>query len=271
MDCFDEHIVVYIDFLGFKNFNKKSKDERLKFISFLKQIKKLDSDVKVQEGVGKSVNFHVASSFSSDGLVLAWPLNQPGLPVDQSVITISILPYITQIMIRALCFGMLIRGAITVGEFYHQDGIFLGRSFDNATAIEKEVAIYPRVVISNDIFKRNLMLTPVEPNIAICRKAWLKDFDDIKYLNYLHCASFRRAFWPCDPSRDEKILDEKVKEWISNSVNIIKQNINLYNEDENLKILQKWQWFRNYFYSMITSLSENDKWTGVTLECLEMN
>jgi len=50
MSNFDDHIVVFIDFLGFKNFNKEENIEtRKKLISFFREIKNLDSDAAVQK------------------------------------------------------------------------------------------------------------------------------------------------------------------------------------------------------------------------------
>jgi len=65
---------------------------------------------------------------------------------------------------------MLVRGAITVGEFYHKNGIFLGKAFDKACFLESEIAIYPRIVISEDIFERRLILTPLVENIPSYQK-----------------------------------------------------------------------------------------------------
>lgn len=265
MDNFEEHIVVFIDFLGFKNFNKKSKNVRMEFISFLEQIKSLDSDVTINEQKDKSKQFRVASSFYSDSLILAWPLNQEGLPIDSSIITGPIIQRITHIVVRALYFGLLIRGAITVGEFYHKNGIFLGRAFDEASYLESEIAIYPRIIISNDIFEKNL-LTPQDLSIPTCRRYWLKDFDHIDYLNYFSCIPFRQAFWSCVPlPRNEKLLNEKVGKWIDDCLKIIEENINTFETSKNSKLLQKWQWFSDYFNNSIASLSENDSWTGAKL------
>ena len=50
MNNFDDHIVVFIDLLGFKNFNKEQNIEtRKKLIAALREIKNLDSNAAVQK------------------------------------------------------------------------------------------------------------------------------------------------------------------------------------------------------------------------------
>jgi len=63
MDNFEEHIVAFVDFLGFQNFNQeKNVQERMEFISFLQQIKGLDSDAEIREK-GSLKEFRLVSSF----------------------------------------------------------------------------------------------------------------------------------------------------------------------------------------------------------------
>jgi hypothetical protein len=63
MSNFDDHIVVFIDFLGFKNFNKEENIEtRKKLITFFREIKNLDSDVTVRKN-NNIRYFQLASSF----------------------------------------------------------------------------------------------------------------------------------------------------------------------------------------------------------------
>jgi hypothetical protein len=100
MDCFEKHIVAFIDFLGSKDFSEKENIEnRFECIGFLREIKNLDSDVIIQ-GRNNFKEFRVASSFYSDSLVLSWSLGQPGLPVDAHIIDNSILPCILSIITK---------------------------------------------------------------------------------------------------------------------------------------------------------------------------
>lgn len=50
------------------------------------------------------------------------------------------------IQIGAACTGILVRGAVTVGDVFHDGSIVFGPALNRAAALEKE-AIYPRVVL----------------------------------------------------------------------------------------------------------------------------
>jgi len=192
--------------------------------------------------------------------VLAWPLKHLDLPnnISQHIVSTSIIKQVAQIAIRALSFGLLIRGAITVGEFYHENQIFLGKAFDEAHDLESKLAIYPRIIISNRIFNENLILEPVDQNLPDSYKIWLTDSDHINYLNYFHMSPFLQAFQPPDKRfpLDKKHLNEVIQNWIRDSSEIINEKINLYNSQGNIKVLQKWLWYQNYFKNSIINLSE---------------
>lgn len=245
MNDFKDHIVVFIDFLGFKNFCESKNDEMKEFIDFLKQIKNLDSDASIQEGKNNSKILRTARAFYSDSLVLAWPLDksQRNNIFDYGFICQDAMPLITQIAVRALSFGLLTRGAITVGKYYHSEGIFFGKALNEASELEKHAAIYPRIIISKEIIERQLIQPAVRSTNQYCEKIYITDKDDVSFLNYLSVFSFNTLF------------KEKRKLWIENSTKIINERIRDYRLDEkNIKLLQKWAWFSNYFRSSIDSL-----------------
>lgn len=68
--------------------------------------------------------------------------------------------------------------------------------------------------------------------------------------------------------RDEALLNEKVKEWIVGSAGILRENVASYKKHKKIKVLQKWQWFSNYFKNSIINLSEHDAWAGAKSEYL---
>ncbi|MCU0323312.1 MAG: hypothetical protein MUE72_12905 [Chitinophagaceae bacterium] len=187
----NERIVALIDFLGFKSFNQEQDiATKEKFIAFLKDIKKWDGNtVVIQQG---NNNYCLTRSFFSDSLVLSWSVDSDD-PFSKCIF-IPMMLEVAKIAIRALYFGLLVRGAITFGECYHEDGIFFGKALDEAYYLESEIANYPRIIISNELLQRNLIMTTQSQNP--CEKMLLKDFDHINYLNYLCVFTFRQAFWP---------------------------------------------------------------------------
>ncbi len=84
---------------------------------------------------------------------------------------------IMKISIKLLCdFEILIRGAITFGEFYADDNIVFGKGLVDAVEIEEKKAINPRVVIDSKKFNIDL-------NRLFSDNLVIKDADDIIFIN----------------------------------------------------------------------------------------
>ncbi len=87
---------------------------------------------------------------------------------------------IRKISIKLLSdFEVLIRGSITIGEFYADDNIVFGKGLVDAVEIEEKKAINPRVVI--DYEKFNIDLSELFNDKYI-----IKDSDDIIFVNYFN-------------------------------------------------------------------------------------
>lgn len=49
--------------------------------------------------------------------------------------------------------GILIRGAITIGNLYHKSGVILGKGMIEAYHLELKSAVYPRIILSKTLIK----------------------------------------------------------------------------------------------------------------------
>ena len=54
-------------------------------------------------------------------------------------------------ILEALRYGFLMRGAITIGDFFHNDILVYGKALVDAHKMESETAIYPRVIAQDDV------------------------------------------------------------------------------------------------------------------------
>lgn len=79
--------------------------------------------------------------------------------------------------------GWLVRGGITIGEFYINDTIIWGPALLRAYELEDKIAIYPRIVIDSTII---LELTKNKKVLEFISK----DFDGAHYLNYMNIWHF---------------------------------------------------------------------------------
>ena len=74
---------------------------------------------------------------------------------------------------------IIVRGGITVGEFYANERIVFGQGLIRAVDLEDKIAKYPRIVIDNDCFQKSI------PKLVESRYL-LQDADGLYYVNYFH-------------------------------------------------------------------------------------
>lgn len=90
--------------------------------------------------------------------------------------------------------GMLMRGGISMGELVHKrGGALFGPAMNEAYAIESKFAIYPRVVVSDQVFdfyNKSLVL-----GARVSDEPFIKrGFDGVAYLDLVSCFLTMRGF-----------------------------------------------------------------------------
>ena len=142
---FDRYVIAYIDFLGMKNQMKSESSFKSLYLmkalltsvrhkaAFIKDINKLDS--------------YIIKVFS-DNIVIAQKL-QTELESSQ---IISMINLISLLQFEAYFqFDFALRGGMYVGELYIDDTIVWGTGLIQAYQIENDLAIYPRVIVSQTV------------------------------------------------------------------------------------------------------------------------
>lgn len=89
------------------------------------------------------------SSFFSDSLILSYEIINPR---PDFMDLYCILYEINTLTFHLARGGVFIRGGLAYGELYHKSDICFGKALVEAVALESEVAIYPRIAISPNIF-----------------------------------------------------------------------------------------------------------------------
>jgi hypothetical protein len=183
MAQYTESIISYFDILGFKNLVARTPDpeEIARKVRALKRHSATDAEIAELYG----------STFTNfSDLVLRT------VPVQQDVETGAVgtlfweLVDLVHVQGELIRDGVLLRGAVTVGEIYVQDGISFGPGLIRAYELESTVALYPRVIADPVIFEK-LQLTPslgahsYEEDIQYLRQVLSKDNDGVWYLDYL--------------------------------------------------------------------------------------
>lgn len=114
----------------------------------------------------------------------------------------------------------LIRGAITKGNLIVDERLntLLGPAVNEAYLLESQIAIYPRIIISNKIVDCEM------------REDFKEDRDGIKYFDFLQFLQENKEY---PMSKDE----------VNRHITFLKEYIE---NSDNVKIIQKYKWFEKY-------------------------
>jgi hypothetical protein len=88
----------------------------------------------------------------SDSLIMSTAATHTGL--------LHLLYLISNLSLRLLSNGLLMRGAIAKGKLHHDQFVMFGPAFLVAYNIETNIAKYPRVVLSREVYQDFRRLTP---------------------------------------------------------------------------------------------------------------
>ena len=183
------------------------------------------------EEITKSVYY----SIMSDSIFMATPVNKTGL--------LYMLQLCSIIQNYLLENEILLRGGIAKGEFYGFEDIAFGPALIDAHYLEGNIAVYPRIVLSNDVMEDITSENDSHINLYINHS---KE-DSICYVNHLN---------PLELWRMKNNPDKLTK--IHNFIEKGCQN-------KKPKIRAKHQWLKNYYeqcqknYSMIFPSEEERK------------
>jgi hypothetical protein len=174
-DCenYEERIVAFIDILGFKNL--VNKPEQFKLIKdTLSYFKAWDNSGKYQNKWDEKIvvtkcnipktdwylynldNNDVVCTSVSDSIIVSMLYDEKRFYETLSTFLVNIALIAHQILLS----GLLLRGAITAGKLYHKEnGILFGQPYIDAWNYEEKLAVYPRIILSQDLFMKSQALS----------------------------------------------------------------------------------------------------------------
>ncbi len=124
--------------------------------------------------------------------------------------------------VRLLEIGLFCRGGVTRGDLFHQNGIVFGPGMVRAYELESKSAIYPRVIIEDEIAedeKLKSIYHALGGGTAPIRKA---DGDGLYYIDF-----YQRFIQSSEQSKVDKVRE------------IVKQHLF---DKEHYEYKAKWQW-----------------------------
>ena len=257
-DNFKECYVAFLDILGIKNFVsniRQNKDLLKNLINVLKINSKFEPNKKMTS-YGK---LEIRSWYFSDSFVFVMKRNGNDQNLSQLFLIIRFLQD------RFWEKGFCLRGAITLEKIYYptkNENILLGNGIIKAYNLENEIAIYPRIIIDERVYKiiedENLQGYPYGNKNTNLKDLIKKDKDGIYFLDLLNKNILRpvderiesnsEGFsirWSNTHKNNLRNIKKKVEEIVERELN---------NSNNNLKIKQKYEWLKSY----LEETKEND-------------
>jgi len=241
MEYYQDRIIAFIDVLGFKNHIHRSinkndneiKKNTKKIYSLLIDAQKEYNDKKSNYTYNE-IKSNIRCNHFSDSIVISCSINE-----DSGVF--HIFSYILFICVSALRKGFLFRGAITKGKLYHEDNLIFGPALVTAAIMEKELAVFPRIIIENNVIlllKEHLRIHLNKSELFnFNKKLFNIDFDGLYYINYINGINY--------------IVGEEVeiKEYFKS---LEKYIIELKKTKMDLKLKSKYLWLKEKYNKALT-------------------
>ena len=228
-DLFADHYVLFIDFLGFAEAAEHWDDGRAAALAILlSELSTAQSSFEIdgsarQDGSGRIKIVPDITTFS-DHIVASFPL----------AADIALAPHVidpllheadrivASIAFRALGIGLLIRGGLTYGKLFHQGRVVMGEAMNDAYRLERQVASYPRIVVSPRIYSR---LPAADRPVRL-----LQDRDGVLHVNYFP-----------ELIRQAASSAERLRAWRAT----IDESIQRLEAVQALHQMAKWAWFKD--------------------------
>ncbi len=235
---YSKHLFVFMDILGFKSIVDDAEKNIDRADQIIKNIDELVSDCIKKQLERLHTDFKTDYIIFSDSICVAVPIEtvQEDKYLDYLAERLRFLTYIVaNIQLYALEYGILLRGAITLGNYFRNENIMFSKALVDAYTAESKQAIYPRVILhheSND----ELLAAYVKARITYGEFLYLQEEEDFIFVNYLVNANefFGSIF---------------IRELVTKQKDIIEEGILKFKDKDEL--LMKYAWLMNYHNTML--------------------
>lgn len=240
---FKKKVFVFIDVLGFSGLVEKEPGAVLKIVdlvdSFSKEVRELQKAVSSTDEYEKRAaeimkQADIEISYFSDSLIISSSLE--GI--------LSLITLTKRVNRDLMNLGFVFRGAVVIGDIYHRGGQVVGKAMIDAYRLESQVAIYPRIVLTDEVVSEIAKLEKSWPSESPNKptKNIVEDFDGMYIIHPFY--QFNYSLNPNqieviqkDLERKERLkLIEDRKEMIENHLKEVKGDI---------KVRKKIQWLAN--------------------------
>ena len=226
---YEDRYVAFIDILGFSELVRRSEDDNGLFAA-VQEALEMVSEFENREPVKPGIFWRMAHAFS-DNIVMSVPANHGELQM-------ALLPMAGALCRWLLGQGFLTRGAIVRGPLHHSGQVVFGGGLIQAASLEKEQAIYPRLLVTQEV--RIHGATDIQALAVRYGQVLRQDADKWFHYDYLRC-------------RPAIGLEEKEPvEAFTRIRSIIARNLSTQTDQHRRK---KWTWLAGYFNETVRAES----------------
>lgn len=230
--------IAFVDLLGFRETTRKMSKDEGTFSRMTSVAKAIRGEAEAIYGGLPSELSVAAGDVEMTTFSDCWVLSA----LDQNAH--SVLLHTRTLAARLLSQGVLVRGAITSGALCHHGGIVMGEAMVAAYELETRVAVYPRILVHDEIVRRFEELAAkrvLRVEGLYCRR----DADGCFYLD---------IFSPPHPPGGGDGDDE----FLRTARRHISEGLRTSLAARNLGIVAKWRWMAGRFNQSIRDQARTD-------------
>ncbi len=234
---FDDYFVATLDILGGKNYILNDSNNTV-FHTIHDAFKTALEIVQNKNSNFKSKNFITEYRIFSDNIVIYQKskANKNEIDALQLNFFLGIIGEIQQLFLKN---DLLVRGGVTVGEFFRDEIMVWGKALLETIIIESETAIYPRVVLSEKLVDKEDLLSALGDRIRL-------DCDGLYYIDFIY---YYNLYDNTGVNKYTGIDKKDIELHIYNLNKLLVKNHNIflkYKQRRKPKISSKYGWINSY-------------------------
>ena len=179
---YEKRVLAFIDVLGFEEAVNKTMDREEENEFETNKIKELLEEMSLKIKDTFKLDDNGTINQFSDSIIISYPMKDDSKIVK---IIINIMFLCSNILNK----GHFLRGAIVCDNLYHKDNIVFGPALIKACKMEKKLALYPRIILDENIISLTKNQHSKKENELI-KKITLKDFDGLYYINIFNSINY---------------------------------------------------------------------------------
>jgi hypothetical protein len=184
---YEDRVLAFIDILGFSGAINRTIEKGMENENEIKRIDDiLNGARELSDKYSPLGNDNLRADgivhHFSDSIIISYPKEKSG----------GIFFIILEILffsLVALQKGFLLRGAIVCDKLYHTETKIFGPAMVKAYQMERELAVYPRIILDNNILdiakKYPREMNHQKKEFKLIKNILLTDFDGYSFINYL--------------------------------------------------------------------------------------